>query len=188
MIETTKGGTPILGKFVALLLAAAFLLPGCVSTGYRAARKDTPGPQLLNVQFPPGRLDATLISVITYNGPGSWKRDAFWDEYVVTIQNTGNDPITIAAAGLTDSAGTMRAAGVAPWPLEQESKRLEDKYRAAGIAFVRYTTPGFGHRGNRCGGDRQRWDLLDGGSHGGGSHGGSPTGVLHRRSDHQSLE
>jgi hypothetical protein len=26
--------------------------------------------------------------------------------------------------------------------LEEESRKLEDKYRAAGIAFVRYTTPG----------------------------------------------
>jgi hypothetical protein len=142
MIQMTTGGRSILGRSIALLLASALLFPGCVSSGYRAARKDTPAPQLLNVEFPPGRFDATLISVITYNGPGSWKRNAFWDEYVVTIRNTGSDPMTIGAAGLTDSAGTIRAAGIAPWALEEESRKLEDKYRAAGIAFVRYTTPG----------------------------------------------
>jgi len=142
MIQTTTGGRPILGKLIALLLAATLLFPGCVSSGYRTARKNTPPPQLLNVKFSRGRFDATLISVITYNGPGSWKRNALWDEYVVTIQNTGSDPITIGAAGLTDSAETIWAAGLAPWALEKESRRLEDRYRAAGIAFVRYTTPG----------------------------------------------
>src|SRR5690349_9289809 len=33
MIETTKGGPPILGKFVALLLAAAFLSPAASPPG-----------------------------------------------------------------------------------------------------------------------------------------------------------
>ena len=126
----------------AMSLSAAFLLTGCVSTGYLKAKKDTPPPQLLNVPFAPGRLEAALNAVITYNGPGSWKRNAFWDEYVVTLHNPGTEALTVAAAGLTDLAGTVRTPGDNPWKLEKESKTLEEKYRAAGIAFVRYTVPG----------------------------------------------
>ena len=44
---------------------------------------------MLNVAFASAPLKATLSSLITYNGPGSWKRNAFWDEYVVPLVRGG---------------------------------------------------------------------------------------------------
>lgn len=129
-------------RSVAVLLIFTLVSAGCVTSGYRAAPKNTPSPQLLNVGFTPGRFDAQLVGVITYNGPGSWKRNAFWDEYVVRVRNAGSEPVTITAPGLTDSAGTAQAAGDAPWALEKKSRTLERQYRSQGIAFVRYTAPG----------------------------------------------
>jgi hypothetical protein len=105
------------------------------------APKDTPPPKVLNVPFAPAQLEAALYTVITYNGPGSWKRNAFWDEYVVTLRNAVSQPINITAADLTDFSGTVQYAGENPWALEKESKTLEERYRAAGIAFVRYGAP-----------------------------------------------
>jgi hypothetical protein len=127
---------------IAVLLGVAFLLTGCVSTGYLRASKDTPPPQSLDVPFAPGRLEAALNAVITYNGPGSWKRDAFWDEYVVTLRNPGSQVLTVSATGRTDFSGAVQTAGDNPWKLEKQSKTLEEKYRAAGITFARYTVPG----------------------------------------------
>jgi hypothetical protein len=124
------------------LLGAVLVLSGCVSPRYLEARKDTPPPEMINMLFAPSRLEANLNFVITYNGPGSWKRDAFWDEYVVTVHNPGSQVLTVSAAGLTDYAGTVRVPGDDPWALEKLSKTLEQRYRAAGIAFVRYTAPG----------------------------------------------
>lgn len=106
------------------------------------AKKDTPPAAPLNIPFAQGRVAAALNFVVTYNGPGSWKRDAFWDEYVVTVSNPGSRPVTLAAAELTDVSGAVHPAGSDPWELESESKTLEEKYRAAGFAFVRYTGPG----------------------------------------------
>jgi len=126
---------------IASALCAAFLTGGCVSSRYLEAKKDTPPPQLLNMPFAPSRLEAALNTVITYNGPGSWKRNAFWDEYVVTLHNPGSQALTISVVGLTDLAGAVRTTGDNPWELEKESKTLEEKYRAAGIAFVRYGAP-----------------------------------------------
>jgi hypothetical protein len=97
---------------------------------------------MLNVAFGPAPLGARLNSVITFNGPGSWKRDAFWDEYVVTLHNPGAQPIAVTAVGLTDFGRTLQAAEDDPWALEKESKTLERKYKDNGIAFVRYTAPG----------------------------------------------
>ncbi|MDB6113852.1 MAG: hypothetical protein JWQ62_797 [Lacunisphaera sp.] len=124
------------------LLAAAFALIGCVSPRYRAAPEKTPAPRLLNVAFAPAPVTAVLNTVITYNGPGSWKRDACWDEYVISLHNPGAQPLQISSATLSDFAGTPRPDGREPWALEKESKRLERKYRDAGITFVRYTAPG----------------------------------------------
>jgi hypothetical protein len=124
-----------------LMLSLALLLSGCVSNRFKQAPKDTPPPQSLNVAFAPSPLMAELTTLITYNGPGSWKRDAFWDEYVVTLLNPGNQPLTIASAVLVDYAGTARSAGAKPWVLEKESKTMERQYQEAGLAFVRYTGP-----------------------------------------------
>ena len=137
--------TPIFPRIIALsVLAGIGLLAstGCVSSKYKEAKKDTPPPHLLNVPFPPASLEATLNTLVTYNGPGSWKRNAFWDEYVVTCHNPGRAPLTVSAATLTDFADASRSPGSKPWALEKESKNLEQKYKEAGVAFVRYTAPG----------------------------------------------
>ena len=144
-MKTSTGPFGRLSHFVhiaALLSGTLLLFTGCVSNKYKEAKKDIPPPQMLNVAFASAPLEATLNSVITYNGPGSWKRDAFWDEYVVTLHNPGSQPLTVTTAGLTDFAGVARTAGGEPWALENESKTLERKYKDAGMAFVRYTAPG----------------------------------------------
>ena len=125
-----------------LFVALAFAITGCVSNRYLEAKKGTPQPQLLDVAFPANSGEATLKSVITFNGPGSWKRDALWDEYVVTLHNPGSQALTLTDASLTDYAGTGHAPGIHPWNLEKESQAQEQKHRAAGVAFVRYTAPG----------------------------------------------
>ena len=77
-----------------------------------------------------------------YGGPGSWKREALWDEYVLTLENHGERPLTIDSATLADPAGTSYAAGSDPWALEKQSKKLEKQYRDHGEAFIRAAGPG----------------------------------------------
>jgi hypothetical protein len=126
----------------AALLATTLVLSGCVSTKYKMARENTPPPMLLNLAATQPPLEGVLNMVIIYQGPGSWKRAAFWDEYVVTISNQGDQPLTIASAALTGFAGVSHAPGADPWALEKASKTLEQKYRDAGVAFVRTAGPG----------------------------------------------
>jgi hypothetical protein len=126
---------------VVLACAALCVLTGCVSARYKFASKDTPPARALNVHFPPAPLDANLTNVIIDGGPGSWKREAFWDEYVVELHNSGKQPLQIAAVSLVDFAGTSRSAGEDPWALERESKSLEEKFRDSGMAFARIAAP-----------------------------------------------
>jgi hypothetical protein len=131
-----------LRSIAATLAALSVLLSGCVSTKYKMARENTPPPMLLNLAATQPPLEVALNMVIIYQGPGSWKRTAFWDEYVVTLHNQGDQPLSIASATLADPGGVDRAPGVDPWALEKESKTLERKYLDAGVAFVRYAGAG----------------------------------------------
>jgi len=113
----TRTVCPLAWRRPAALLAG-LCLAGCVSaTKYKMARDDTPRAQLLNVAFPSAPLQATLTTLIVYGGPGSWKREALWDEYVVTLHNPGGQPLTVTTAGLMDRTGIARAPGIDPWQL-----------------------------------------------------------------------
>lgn len=114
----------------ALLLAALF--GGCVSAKYQLAPTGTPQPVPLNVVVPAAvndpagsPLEATLHTVIVYRGPGSWKRDAYWDEYVITLANRGDKPATIEAATLIDFRDARATPGGEPWSLEKQSRNYE---------------------------------------------------------------
>jgi len=134
-----------LSMFVTAATVAAVLCcqSGCVATKYKLAKKNTPPLQVLSVAFPPSApLQATLAALIIYGGPGSWKREALWDEYVLAVQNSGERPVTLDFTTLTDSNDMPVAAGVDPWTLEKQSKILEKQYRASGVAFARAAGPG----------------------------------------------
>lgn len=114
---------------------------GCVSPKYKKADKSIPAAKALNVKFPPAVLDASLYTQISDGAPGSWKRAALWDEYVVTLHNQGAQPLELTSAAVTDYADTPHLAGNDPWALEKESKTLEKRYQDAGIAFARMAAP-----------------------------------------------
>jgi len=127
-------------KPLALILLAGPGLAGCISAPkYKMAREDTPRAQLLNIGFPAAPLQATLTTLIVYGGPGSWKREALWDEY--TLHNPGDRPLVVSAAELVDQAGIPRGPGADPWQLEDETKALCKEYDRKGVAFVKSATP-----------------------------------------------
>ena len=125
------------GSVAAWTLAIA-AVSGCVSADkYRTAPDDAPRPVLFNVRFVPARPNATLNAVIVLGGPGSWKLEALWDEYMITIRNSSDEPLTITSATLLDLAGNAREPGTDPWRLEQLSQQLVREYDLAGIAFAK---------------------------------------------------
>ena len=128
---------------LAPLAIVLFAQTGCVSSGYKLARKNGPPPAPLNLTPAPAADPApakpepeiTLDHVIYFQGPGSWKRDAYWDEYVLTLANHGTTTITVDSATLTDFQGVGTAPGVNPWELEKQSRSYEAAVRAtAGFA------------------------------------------------------
>jgi len=142
LIATDSSPASGFRPIVAILAAWGVLLSGCVSLKYKMTRENTPRPSLLSLVATQPPFAVALNQVIIYQGPGSWKHAAFWDEYVVTLHNQGDQPLSVAAADLTDFTGTSHAPGADPWALEEKSKTLEQEYRAAGVAFVRNAAAG----------------------------------------------
>lgn len=115
---------------VLLSLVSALVLTGCVTRGYKLADKTVPPPTAINLTSAgsaaaaaaPPRAEVTLQSVISYQGPGSWKKEAYWDEYVVAITNRGEAPLTISQATLLNASGEALSCGDDPWKLERAGK------------------------------------------------------------------
>ena len=114
-----------------LLLGGLVTFSGCVSRSYKLADKNTAPPVALNLSSSPAEntastaapaADAVVNTVIVYQGPGSWKREAYWDEYVVSITNEGNAPLVLENATLHANGGRISHPGEKPWPLERSAK------------------------------------------------------------------
>lgn len=123
---------------VAAILLLSFVLTGCVtSKKYKMVKKDGARPALaLDWPAHTESADLTLQSVIVFKGPGSWKREARWDEYVVAITNRGPEPLVIEAAVLIDLLGQPQTPGQDPWKLEKLSYTNWDKYGKTGLKLL----------------------------------------------------
>lgn len=102
----------------------------------RLASEDTPAAVPLNWSAAAHDVTLHVKHVIVFHGPGSWKRDARWDEYVVELQNSGAAPLAIDSAELIDVLGQPQSPGTDPWALEQLSYTNWDKYGKTGLKLL----------------------------------------------------
>jgi len=56
-------------------------------------------------------------------GPGSWKSQAYWDEYEVSLRNSGSVPLRVESATLIGPRAEAVPAGDNPWKLERLSQK-----------------------------------------------------------------
>jgi hypothetical protein len=79
------------------------------------------------------RLDARLAFVIVRNGPGSWAKHADWDEYLLTVGNTGSVPVRIDSVTVTDAREHENTPLADRGALVAASKQVTRRYRDAGL-------------------------------------------------------
>ncbi len=124
-------------RLVLLLACTQCLFTGCVtSKKYRMAKADTPAATALGWNTSLPDVSLTLQSVIVFHGPGSWKRHARWDEYVVQLVNRSGQPVMIESAKLIDLQGNPQFPGSDPWALEKLSYTNWDKYGKTGVKLL----------------------------------------------------
>lgn len=120
---------------LAAALAASVLLTGCVSAKYQAAPKDTPPPAALSLKTEQPPVSLSLETMIVYRGPGSWKKEAWWDEYIVTVTNSGEQPLVLDGFILSDVQEMTVVASEDPWALESLSRSRLKHYERSGVAL-----------------------------------------------------
>ncbi len=93
-------------RLIWLAVYAGWLLTGC-GGGAKLLKEPEPMPAELNpiASASDGALSARLDWVIVRDGPGTWSRNADWDEYLLQVQNRSSGALTITAARLEDSSG-----------------------------------------------------------------------------------
>jgi hypothetical protein len=106
------------------LLAALPLCAACVSKDFQTAPKKTPPAVIIDLQAQQPPLVTILHTIICFQGPGSWKREAYWDEYVLSIVNQSATPIDIDSASLVSSVIATQSPGSDPWTLEKQSHKI----------------------------------------------------------------
>lgn len=121
---------------VTVLLGVALLSAGCVSNKYQAASALGAEPQRMDLDLGDAPVKSRLDAIIIYQGPGSWKKSAYWDEFLVTFTNASPETVTLASASLVDYSGVLVPAGTDPWQLEKASRAQRDRYTDAGVSFA----------------------------------------------------
>jgi hypothetical protein len=119
-----------------LAVAAANLLTGCLSNRYKAALPNTPPAVQMNLEGVSPEFSVALRSVVVFQGPGSWKKEAYWDEYLVTLSNRSDQPVIIKDAALIDQADVEQVAGDDPWELERHSREKLKEYEHTGRTIL----------------------------------------------------
>ena len=63
-------------------------------------------------------IELTVAGLIYYNSPGSWMKRAYWDEYIVRLDNHRQEAVMIDTIILGDVLDRTVAPGIDPWAME----------------------------------------------------------------------
>jgi len=116
-------------------IAVPLLLEGC-ATDSRYIAAPAPPPSELGISSKDDRLSVSLNYLVIPNGPGSWVKDARWDEYALTVRNVSDKPLAVERIRLVDPRGLYIESGVNPYQLETLSQSLAGQYKDMGITLA----------------------------------------------------
>lgn len=79
------------------------------------------------------KLLATLDWVIVRGGPGTWAKNADWDEYLLRVQNAGDEAIRVTNVTVTDSLGTRVESSGDRKELIRGARDAKRRYKGEGL-------------------------------------------------------
>ena len=131
-------GVHVHGKLYNAFIILIFIssLTGCVSAKYEMAGESASPPVPLNLRAEAHSVEAEINTVIILGGPGSWKREAYWDEYILSITNRGDHPVDLTTATLIDFQGNPVMSGDNPWELQEQSKAWVENYNSGTSGII----------------------------------------------------
>jgi len=78
-------------------------------------------------------LYASLDWVIFRDGPGTWAKNVDWDEYLIRVQNLGDDSLQITNITVVDSLGTRIEPRHNRSQLVKGTKETKRRYKGEGL-------------------------------------------------------
>jgi len=123
----------------ALSLCSALIglwLGGCGTPSSKQKGETNPTPPIVNLHAEVAGLKFSITNLIILNGPGSWRDQAYWDEYVVTLSNQGHDVLTVEGAWLGDVLDRQVFPGDNLERLEEKGKAHADHLGVRGAPIL----------------------------------------------------
>lgn len=116
-------------SFVAAMLVG---LSGCGGT--KVLRE--PQPLAMEEALATGSDDRVAVNlgwIIVRDGPGTWAKNADWDEYLVTLRNHSGGPVAVTAVTVVDSSETRHSSIASRKKLVKASRHTAKRYKGQGI-------------------------------------------------------
>jgi hypothetical protein len=120
-----------LGSAVVFLLSA-FVVAGCGGTKVLKESQPIQTTQPL-AAVSDQRVTATLDWVIVRDGPGTWARNADWDEYLLRVNNQSDQRIEVSRLVVVDSLDTQIVPQPGRKQLVKNSKKTARRYKKTGV-------------------------------------------------------
>ncbi len=117
---------------LAFVLLGAAMLGGCGGTKVLKEPQPMQAAQALATDADQ-RLSATLDWVIVRDGPGTWAKNADWDEYLLRVKNLSDQRIQINRLVVVDSLDTPIDSQSGRKKLVKESKKTARRYKDSGL-------------------------------------------------------
>ena len=115
------------------VLAATLVVSGC---GGGSKLMKEPLPLVLEAPLVIERdaqLAAALDWVVVPGGPGTWAKNAYWDEYLITVESQVPWPVEIVAVEIVDGLAEPQTPAVERDTLVAATKANQKRFHRAGI-------------------------------------------------------
>lgn len=118
-----------------LLVCVAGFLSGC--SGSKLIKNPVPLETAKSLeQVSDQRITASLQWVIVRDGPGTWAKNANWDEYLLSVHNQTGEDIQVTTALLMDSMGFQHRNDFNQRRLANASRESIKRYKDVDISYT----------------------------------------------------
>ena len=127
-------------KLAAVAIGFLVALAGCGGT--KVLKAPLAGEQVTTTVAVHDGVAVSVEGLIYRDGPGSWARKAYWDEYQVRVANAAGETIEIERVVLVDALDHEVAASSDRRSLQKGTKENLRRYKDAGIKVAPGAPPG----------------------------------------------
>ena len=86
-----------------LCVSGILILSGCGTGSFKMVNTEAVKPAApMGLSTDDAGLELSVTALVVYDGPGSWKQHAYWDEYVVRFVNHRAEPVKVEIIELAD--------------------------------------------------------------------------------------